>query len=188
MKKKFICTVCGYIYEGTEAPDQCPICKAPKDKFKEMEDDGISGELNLATVHYLGAAYKEGVSQELIQHCKDTFAGECGEVGMYLAMARQADREGYPEVARAFEHYASEEAGHASRYAELLGEVLKDTKSNLEARIAAEKDACAEKFEMAKKAKAEGNDTLHDTIHEMAKDEARHAAGFQGLYNRLFKK
>lgn len=185
MKKKFICTVCGYIYEGTEAPDQCPVCKAPKSKFKEMEEP--ADELNLATVHYLGAAYKEGVSEELIKHCKDTFAGECSEVGMYLAMARQADREGYPEVARAFEHYAMEEANHASRYAELLGDVLSDTKSNLEARIAAETEACAEKFAMAKKAKAEGNDTLHDTIHEMAKDEARHAAGFNGLYKRLFK-
>ena len=129
MKKKFICTVCGYIHEGTEAPEQCPICKADKSKFKEMEvaDD----ELKFATVHYLGAAYKEGVSEELIQHCKETFAGECSEVGMYLAMARQADREGYPEIARAYEHYAYEEANHASRYAELLGEVLADTKANL---------------------------------------------------------
>ena len=116
MKKKFICTVCGYIYEGTEAPDQCPICKADKSKFKEMES--VDDDLTFATVHYLGAAYKEGVSKELIQHCKETFAGECSEVGMYLAMARQADREGYPEIARAFEHYAYEEANHASRYAE----------------------------------------------------------------------
>lgn len=185
MKKKFICTVCGYIHEGTEAPEQCPICKADKSKFKEME--ATDGELKFATVHYLGAAYKEGVSEELIQHCKETFAGECSEVGMYLAMARQADREGYPEIARAYEHYAYEEANHASRYAELLGEVLADTKANLEARIAAEQGACAEKFEFAKKAKAEGNDTLHDTIHEMAKDEARHAAGFAGLYKRFFK-
>lgn len=185
MKKKFICTVCGYIYEGTEAPEKCPVCKAPRSKFKEMDEPGDS-ELEFATVHYLGAAYKEGVSEELIKHCKDTFAGECSEVGMYLAMARQADREGYPEVARAFEHYAMEEANHASRYAELLGDVLKDTKSNLEARIAAEKEACAEKFEMAKKAKAEGNDTLHDTIHEMAKDEARHGRGFEGMLKRYF--
>ena len=125
MKKKFICTVCGYIHEGTEAPEQCPICKADKSKFKEMEV--TDGELKFATVHYLGAAYKEGVSEELIQHCKETFAGECSEVGMYLAMARQADREGYPEIARAYEHYAYEEANHASRYAELLGEVLADT-------------------------------------------------------------
>ena len=166
MKKKFICTVCGYIYEGEEAPEACPVCKASSDKFKEMENT---------------------TPEELIQHCKDTFAGECSEVGMYLAMARQADREGYPEVARTYEHYAYEEAEHAARYAELLGEVLGSTKENLFARIQAEKGACAEKFEMAKLAKKEGNDTLHDTIHEMAKDEARHAAGFLGLYKRFFE-
>ena len=175
MKKKFICTVCGYIYEGTEAPEFCPLCKAPRSKFKEVS---LDDEPEFATVHELGRAYTDKVSDELVQHCKNTFAGECSEVGMYLAMARQADRE----------DYAYEEANHASRYAELLGEVLKDTKSNLEARIAAEKGACAEKFEAAKMAKAEGSDALHDTIHEMAKDEARHAAGFMGLYNRYFKK
>lgn len=185
MKKKFICTVCGYIYEGDAAPEKCPICKAPASKFKELE---MSDDTEFATVHELGIAYRDKVSDELIEHCKNTFNGECGEVGMYLAMARQADREGYPEVARAFEHYAYEEADHASRYAELLGEVLKDTKSNLEARIEAEKGACAGKFEAALLAKKEGSDALHDTIHEMAKDEARHAAGFIGLYNRYFKK
>ena len=184
MKKKFICTVCGYIHEGNEAPEQCPICKAPASKLKEMTEEDVT---EFATVHELGTAYKDKVSEELIEHCKMTFAGECSEVGMYLAMARQADREGYPEVARAFEHYAYEEANHASRYAELLGDVLKDTKSNLMARIEAEKGACAEKFEMAKLAKKEGSDALHDTIHEMAKDEARHCAGFVGLYNRYFK-
>ena len=183
MKKKFICTVCGYVYEGDEAPEKCPICKAPASKFKELSADD---ETEFATVHELGRAYTDKVSEKLVQHCKETFAGECGEVGMYLAMARQADRDGYPEVARAIEHYAYEEANHASRYAELLGEVLKDTKSNLEARIAAEKGACEEKFEAAKLAKQEGSDALHDTIHEMAKDEARHAAGFIGLYNRYF--
>ena len=153
-----------------------------------MKEQRLQSSALFATVHELGRAYTGKVSDELVQHCKNTFAGECSEVGMYLAMARQADREGYPEIARAFEHYAYEEANHASRYAELLGEVLKDTKSNLEARIAAEKGACAEKFEAAKMAKAEGSDALHDTIHEMAKDEARHAAGFMGLYNRYFKK
>ena len=185
MKKKFICTVCGYIYEGPEPPEKCPICKAPAEKFKEMED--VGGDLNLETVHYLGAAYKEGVSEELIKHCKDTFAGECGEVGMYLAMARQADREGYPEVAEAYKRYAWEEAEHAAKFAELLGDVLSDTKSNLEARIAAEKGACEDKFRIAKNAKAAGLDAIHDTVHEMAKDEARHAAGFMGLYKRYFK-
>ncbi|MCH3993530.1 MAG: NADH peroxidase [Prevotella sp.] len=187
MKKKFICTVCGYIYEGTEPPEQCPICKAPRSKFKELGSDSDL-DAKFATVHYLGAAYKEGVSDDLIQHCKATFKGECSEVGMYMAMAREADREGYPEIARTFERYASDEANHASRYAELLGDLVHDTKTNLEARIKAEKGACAEKFEAAKKAKAEGNDTLHDTIHEMAKDEARHAAGFIGLYKRFFVK
>lgn len=186
MKKKFICTVCGYVYEGEEAPAKCPLCGAPASKFKEITEDTAP---EFATVHELGRAYTDKVSEVVVAHCKNTFAGECTEVGMYLAMARQADREGYPEIARAFEHYALEEANHASRYAELLGnEILHDTKTNLEVRIEAEKGACAEKFEMAKKAKAEGSDALHDTIHEMAKDEARHAAGFIGLYNRYFKK
>ncbi len=186
MKKKFICTVCGYIYEGTEAPEQCPICKAGKDKFKEMED--VAGDLTFATVHVPGQAYKDNVTEEVIQGLKDHFNGECGEVGMYLAMARQADREGYPEIAEAYKRYAYEEADHASRFAELLGEVFGDTKSNLEARIAAEKDACADKFRIAKLAKEQGSDAIHDTVHEMAKDEARHCAGFAGLYKRFFQK
>ena len=187
MKKKFICTVCGYIYEGTEAPEKCPICKAPASKFKEMED-AVDEDLTFATVHVLGQAYKDGVNEEVIKGLKDHFAGECGEVGMYLAMARQADREGYPEIAEAFKRYAVEEAEHASKFAELLGDVLKDTKSNLEARIAAERGACEDKFRIAKNAKAAGMDATHDTVHEMAKDEARHCAGFMGLYKRYFEK
>ena len=146
MKKKFICTVCGYIYEGTEAPEKCPICKAPASKFKEMED-AVDDDMTFATVHVLGQAYKDSVNEDVIKGLKDHFNGECGEVGMYLAMARQADREGYPEIAEAYKRYAYEEADHASRFAELLGEVLGDTKSNLEARIAAEKGACEEKGE-----------------------------------------
>lgn len=185
MKKKFICTVCGYIYEGTEAPDVCPVCKAPKSKFKEMED---LSEMSFATVHTIGAARKEDASEEMIKDLTDHFNGECGEVGMYLAMSRQADREGYPEIAEAFKRYAYEEAEHASKFAELLGDVLKDTKSNLEARIAAEKEACADKFRIAKNAKVAGMDATHDTVHEMAKDEARHCAGFMGLYKRYFQK
>ena len=184
MKKKFICTVCGYIYEGTEAPESCPICHAPKSKFKEMADDG--GAPAFATVHTLGAAHDENANEEMLKDLKDHFNGECGEVGMYLAMSRQADREGYPEIAEAFKRYAFEEAEHASKVAELLGEVLKDTKSNLEARIAAEKGACEDKFRIAKNAKAAGMDATHDTVHEMAKDEARHCAGFMGLYKRYF--
>ena len=187
MKKKFICIVCGYIHEGTEAPEQCPICKAPASKFKVMED-AASGDLTFATVHVLGQAYKDPVDEEVIKGLKDHFNGECGEVGMYLAMARQADREGYPEIAEAYKRYAYEEADHASRFAELLGEVLGDTKSNLEARIAAEKGACEDKFRIAKLAKEQGSDAIHDTVHEMAKDEARHCAGFAGLYKRYFGK
>ena len=160
MKKKFICTVCGYIYEGTEAPEKCPICKAPASKFKEMED-AVDDDLTFATVHVLGQAHKDGVNEEVIKGLKDHFAGECGEVGMYLAMARQADREGYPEIAEAYKRYAFEEADHASRFAELLGEVLGDTKSNLEARIAAEKGACEDKFRIAKLAKEQGSDAIH---------------------------
>ncbi len=180
MKNKFICTVCGYSYEGTECPEVCPVCKAPKSKFKEMED---MGDAAFATVHVLGAARKEEASDEMIKDLEAHFNGECGEVGMYLAMSRQADREGYPEIAEAFKRYAFEEAEHASKFAELLG---KDTKSNLEARIAAERGACEDKFRIAKNAKAVGMDATHDTVHEMAKDEARHCAGFMGLYKRYF--
>ena len=184
MKKKFICTVCGYIYEGTEAPESCPVCKAPKSKFKEMDVAG--DEPTFATVHTLGAARTEDANAEMIKDLETHFNGECGEVGMYLAMSRQADREGYPEIAEAFKRYAFEEAEHASKFAQLLGDVLKDTKSNLEARIAAERGACEDKFRIAKNAKAAGMDATHDTVHEMAKDEARHGRGFEGLLKRYF--
>lgn len=185
MKKRFICTVCGYIHEGTEAPEVCPVCKASKAKFKEMDE---SDNAEFATVHTLGAARKEDANEEMIKDLNAHFNGECGEVGMYLAMSRQADREGYPEIAEAFKRYAYEEAEHASKFAELLGDVVKDTKSNLEARIAAERGACEDKFRIAKNAKAAGMDATHDTVHEMAKDEARHCAGFMGLYKRYFEK
>ena len=185
MKKKFICTVCGYIHEGTEAPEVCPVCKASKAKFKEMDE---SDNAEFATVHTLGAARKEDANEEMIKDLNAHFNGECGEFGMYLAMSRQADREGYPEIAEAFKRYAYEEAEHASKFAELLGDVVKDTKSNLEARIAAERGACEDKFRIAKNAKAAGMDATHDTVHEMAKDEARHCAGFMGLYKRYFEK
>ena len=184
MKKKFICTVCGYVYEGDAAPEKCPLCKAPASKFKEMDDTSA----DFATVHVLGAARKEDANEEMIKDLETHFNGECGEVGMYLAMSRQADREGYPEIAEAYKRYAFEEAEHASKFAELLGDVLKDTKSNLEARIAAERGACEDKFRIAKNAKAAGMDATHDTVHEMAKDEARHCAGFIGLYERYFGK
>ena len=183
MKKKFICSVCGYIYEGETAPEKCPLCKAPASKFSEMT---VDGEADFATVHVLGAAKNEGANEEMIKDLNAHFNGECCEVGMYLAMSRQADREGYPEVAEAFKRYAFEEAEHASKFAELLGDVLGSTKANLEARIAAEKGACEDKFRIAKNAKAAGMDATHDTVHEMAKDEARHCAGFMGLYKRYF--
>ena len=184
MKKKFICTVCGYVYEGDAAPEQCPVCKTPAYKLKELAE---GEEDTFATVHELRAARKEGANEEMIKDLETHFNGECGEVGMYLAMSRQADREGDPEIAEAFKRYAFEEAEHASKFAELLGDVLKDTKSNLEARIAAERGACEDKFRIARNAKAAGMDATHDTVHEMAKDEARHCAGFMGLYKRYFK-
>ncbi len=181
MNKKWICTVCGYIHEGPEPPEKCPICKQPKEKFSELQDNG---GLTYATVHNPGEA--KNAPQEFIDFCRAEFNGECCEVGMYLAMARQADREGYPEIAAAFRKYGLEEAEHAAHYAELLGEVLGKTKDNVKKRMFAEQQACANKFEMAKAAKAQNLDALHDFIHEAAKDEARHSSGFKGLYDRYF--
>ena len=185
MKKKFICTVCGFIYEGTEAPAKCPQCGVPASKFKEMEDN--NGPLQFVQEHVIGIAKEYGVDEEMIKDLNAHFNGECTEVGMYLAMSRQADREGYPEVADAFKRYAWEEAEHAAKFAELLGDVVWDTKTNLEKRMGAEAGACEDKFRIAKNAKEKGWDAIHDTVHEMAKDEARHGKGFEGLYNRFFK-
>jgi rubrerythrin len=183
MQKKWICTVCGYVHEGPTPPEQCPQCKVPASKFKELEEN--TG-LQFETVHEIGVA--KGLGEEMIKDLNAHFNGECTEVGMYLAMSRQADREGYPEVAEAFKRYAWEEAEHAAKFAELLGDVVWDTKTNLEKRMAAESGACADKFRIAKNAKAQNLDAIHDTVHEMAKDEARHGKGFEGLYNRYFKK
>ncbi|MBQ3780446.1 MAG: NADH peroxidase [Bacteroidaceae bacterium] len=186
--KKWVCPVCGYVHEGPEPPAQCPQCKVPGSKFKELEEKAEG--LQFVTEHVVGIAKDIPDTEDgrfILQGLKDHFNGECSEVGMYLAMARQADREGYPEVAEAFKRYAFEEADHASRFAELLGEVVWDTKTNLYKRMVAEEGACAGKMEIAKKAKALNLDAIHDTVHEMAKDEARHGAGFQGLYNRYFK-
>lgn len=180
MTKKFVCTVCGYIHEGTEAPERCPQCKAPASKFKELVDEGLS----FVTEHEIGVA--KGCDPEIWEGLKAHFEGECSEVGQYLAMARQADREGYPEIAEAFRRYAFEEADHASRFAELIGEMVWDTKTNLKKRMEAEAGACAGKMDIAKKAKALNYDAIHDTVHEMAKDEARHGKGFEGLYKRYF--
>lgn len=185
MKKKFICTVCGYIHEGTEAPEKCPVCKAPASKFKELNDPTEGPAF--ATVHTLGAARDEEATPEMIKDLETHFNGECGEVGMYLAMSRQADREGYPEIAEAFKRYAWEEAEHAAKFAELLGEVVWDTKTNVKARMEAECGACEDKKRIATLAKKLNLDAIHDTVHEMCKDEARHGKGFEGLYNRYFK-
>mgnify|MGYP001129462654 CR=1 FL=1 len=172
MKKKFVCTVCGYIHEGEEAPAQCPQCKAPASKFKELVDT----ELTFVTEHVIGIA--KDVDPEIKKGLQANFEGECTEVGMYLAMSRQADREGYPEIAEAFKRYAFEEADHASRFCELLGDMVWDTKTNLKKRMEAESGACSGKMDLAKMAKQQDLDAIHDTVHEMAKDEARHGRGF----------
>ena len=182
MAKKFICTVCGYVHEGDAAPERCPQCKAPASKFKEVE---AQEERVYVTEHVIGVA--KGCPEDIMEGLKAHFEGECTEVGMYLAMSRQADREGYPEIAEAFKRYAFEEADHASRFAELIGDCVWDTKTNLQKRAEAECGACDGKMEIAKRAKAEGLDAIHDTVHEMAKDEARHGRGFEGLLKRYFK-
>lgn len=179
--KKFVCTVCGYIHEGETAPEVCPVCKVGAEKFEEM-----SGERVWADEHRIGVA--QGVAEDVIEELRANFIGECTEVGMYLAMSRQADREGYPEVAEAYKRIAFEEAEHAAKFAELLGEVVTNsTKKNLEMRIEAENGATEGKFDLAKRAKAANLDAIHDTVHEMARDEARHGKAFQGLLNRYFK-
>ena len=183
MKKKFRCLVCGYVYEGENPPAECPVCHAKADKFVEIKEDA---DKTWACEHVIGVA--KGCDAEIHEGLEENFAGEFSEVGMYLAMSRQADREGYPEIAEAFKRYAFEEAEHAAKFAELLGDMVWDTKTNLEKRIEAEGGACEGKLAIATKAKQLNYDAIHDTVHEMAKDEARHGAGFQGLYNRYFKK
>ena len=180
--KKFVCTVCGYVHEGDTPPAQCPICKVGADKFKE-----VVGEMQLADDHRLVCA--QGVDPEIISMLRDNFTGECSEVGMYLAMSRVADREGYPEIAEAYKRYAWEEAEHAAKFAELLGEVLTDsTEKNLSMRVDAEFGACDGKKKLATMAKQQNLDAIHDTVHEMCKDEARHCRGFAGLLKRYFNK
>ena len=179
--KKFVCSVCGYVYEGEAAPEFCPVCKAPASKFVEQ-----SGEKTWAAEHVVGVA--KDVPEEIKQGLRENFTGECTEVGMYLAMARVAHREGYPEIGLYWEKAAFEEAEHAAKFAELLGEVVSDsTKKNLEVRVEAENGATAGKFELAKKAKELNLDAIHDTVHEMARDEARHGKAFEGLLKRYFK-
>jgi len=179
--KKWVCSVCGYVHTGDTPPDVCPQCKVPASKFSEQK----AGE-GFAAEHVLGVA--KGVDADIVKDLQAHFNGECCEVGMYLAMGRVAEREGYPEVAEAYQRYAFEEAEHAAKFAELLGEVVTpSTKKNLELRIEAEFGACAGKTDIAKRAKEKGLDAIHDTVHEMARDEARHCAGFKGLLARHFK-
>ena len=191
---KFVCTVCGYVYEGDAAPAECPICHAGADKFKKVED----GAMTLAAEHEFGvyaSTVKNNpeISDEdkkfIFDQLKANFNGECSEVGMYLCMARIAHREGYPEIGLYWEKAAYEEAEHAAKFAELLGEVVTDsTKKNLQMRVEAENGATAGKTDLAKRAKALNLDAIHDTVHEMARDEARHGKAFAGLLARYFGK
>ncbi len=179
--KKFVCTICGYVHSGDSAPEKCPQCKAPAEKFIEKKSEGLTW----AAEHIIGVA--KDVDPRVIEGLRANFTGECTEVGMYLAMARQAIREGYPEVGAFYQQAAWEEAEHAAKFAELLGEVVHaDTKKNLELRTEAENGATAGKVELAKLAKELGYDAIHDTVHEMARDEARHGCGFEGLLKRFF--
>ncbi len=184
--KKFVCSVCGYVHEGEAAPEKCPQCGAPASKFVEKSDNcGCGCKLDWADEHRIGVA--KGVDQEVVDGLRANFAGECTEIGMYLAMSRQADREGYPEVAEAYKRIAWEEAEHAAKFAEMLGEVVvSDTQANLKARVEAEHGACQGKKDLATKAKQLKYDAIHDTVHEMCKDEARHGAAFAGLLKRYF--
>ena len=180
--KKFVCSVCGYVYEGEAAPEKCPQCGAPASKFTEQ-----SGDMTWASEHVVGVA--KGVSEDILEDLRANFNGECSEVGMYLAMARVAHREGYPEIGLYWEKAAYEEAEHAAKFAELLGEVVTpSTKKNLEMRVEAENGATEGKFELAKLAKQHNLDAIHDTVHEMARDEARHGKAFEGLLKRYFGK
>ena len=178
--KKFVCTICGYIHEGDAPPKECPICKASADKFQELTE-----KLIWADEHRIGIA-KDSIP-EIIDDLRANFMGECTEVGMYIAMSRQADRDGYPEIGEAYKRIAFEEAEHAAKFAEILGEVVKaDTKANLQARVEAEYGACDGKKKLATLAKKNNLDAVHDTVHEMCKDEARHGRAFKGLLDRYF--
>ena len=177
---KWVCSVCGYVHEGDTPPEKRPQCGGPAEKFQKQDE-----EMSWAAEHVVGVA--QGVSEDIIEDLRANFNGECSEVGMYLAMARVAHREGYPEIGLYWEKAAYEEAEHAAKFAELLGEVVTDsTKKNLEMRVAAENGATAGKFDLAKRAKAANLDAIHDTVHEMARDEARHGKAFAGLLKRYF--
>ena len=178
---KYVCSVCGYVHEGPEAPEKCPQCGAPAEKFVQQ-----SGDMTWAAEHVVGVA--SDVPEDIKADLRANFQGECTEVGMYLAMARVAHREGYPEIGMYWEKAGLEEAEHAAKFAELLGEVVTDsTKKNLQMRVDAENGATDGKFQLAKLAKQYNLDAIHDTVHEMARDEARHGKAFEGLLNRYFK-
>ncbi|HEX2939238.1 MAG TPA: NADH peroxidase [Ruminiclostridium sp.] len=180
--KKWVCPVCGYVYEGENPPEKCPQCGAAGSKFTEQKN----GSMEWADEHKVGIA--KGIDPQVLEGLNANFNGECSEVGMYLAMSRQADREGYPEVAEAYKRIAFEEAEHAAKFAELMGDVvLPDTKKNLEMRVEAEYGACKGKKDLADLAKKLNYDAIHDTVHEMCKDEARHGKAFKGLLDRYFK-
>ena len=182
---KFVCQVCGYVHEGDAAPEFCPVCKAPASRFTKVEENA---EMVWAAEHVVGVAKDANVPEDIREDLRKNFNGECSEVGMYLAMSRVAFREGYPEIGLYWEKAAFEEAEHAAKFAELLGEVLTDsTKRNLEMRVDAEHGATEGKTDLAKRAKALNLDAIHDTVHEMARDEARHGKAFKGLLERYFK-
>lgn len=178
---KYVCSVCGYVHEGDEAPEKCPQCGVGPEKFTKQEE----GEKVWAAEHVIGVA--QGAPEDIMEDLRANFNAECSEVGMYLAMSRVAHREGYPEIGLYWEKAAYEEAEHAAKFAELLGEVVTDsTKKNLEMRVEAEHGATEGKFDLAKRAKALNLDAIHDTVHEMARDEARHGRAFEGLLKRYF--
>ncbi|MDR1733830.1 MAG: NADH peroxidase [Oscillospiraceae bacterium] len=179
--KTYVCSICGYVHTGDAPPEKCPQCGVPGEKFKLQDSDSLVW----AAEHEVGVA--QGVSEDIIADLRANFAGECTEVGMYLAMSRAAHREGYPEIGMYYEQAAYEEANHAARFAELLGEVVSaSTKENLTVRVAAENGATAGKVDLAKRAKAANLDAIHDTVHEMARDEARHGKAFAALLKRYF--
>ena len=182
---KWVCKVCGYVHEGDTPPEKCPQCGVPADKFEKVEESKTSW----ATEHVVGIT--EGVSEDIINDLRANFAGECSEVGMYLAMARVAFREGYPEIGLYWEKAAYEEAEHAAKFAEMLGSELESkmtdsTKKNLAWRVDCEFGATAGKVDLAKCAKKNNLDAIHDTVHEMARDEARHGKALKGLLERYF--
>ncbi len=186
---KYVCPVCGYVHEGDTPPEFCPVCKVPGSRFTLQAE-----ELTWASEHVIGVGKEipdsvpADVKAEIISGLKSNFEGECSEVGMYLAMARAAHREGYPEIGLYWEKAAFEEAEHAAKFCELLGEMVSpSTKKNLQVRVDAENGATEGKTKLAKLCKQYNLDALHDTIHEMARDEARHGKAFKGLLDRYFK-